>query len=257
MRIAVIILLWAAASNAAETIDIPKDTPMQDVLIQVGKQSGKIVLFDPNDQRVRNQKIGAPIKLEVEKERLFDTYRAILTFYELTLIPVGSTASGIHLAVNSRSTNNFIKNKAKFVAPEDVEDYAEKDGQFIATFFPIQHVENMTLLRTALSTMVSPAGIGRVMEIPGAGIIVMDFAPTVAGIGRILRKADMPTGQSVSMRSFELKNASAQDVAMAIRALYPAQAASTRARGFVMREFQPKATVRGRVPLGTELSRNS
>jgi len=208
------------------TIQYSSEATLVEFLSTMGMATNKTLIYDPNGQRIRNQKMGSSVEIKVPSGRLFDTYRALLSFYELTLVPIGPAGANIYLVIDSRSTNNFIKNKATFVAPEDVPALADRDGMYIATIFPIQHVPNMTYLRAALSTMVSPAGIGRVAEIPGVGIIVMDFAPTVAGIQNLLSKIDIPSANSMEMASIELKRAKCADVARAIQAMFPAKAAT-------------------------------
>lgn len=214
------------------SIKFTADTSLSEFLGEAANATNTTILFDPNSQRIRSQRMGSNIDLKVPAGRLLDTYRALLSFYELTLIPVGPSGAGILLAIDSRSSNNMIKNKAKFVAPEEVQSYADRDGMYIATIFPLQHIQNFTVLRTALSTMVSPAGIGRVHEIPGVGIVVMDFAPTVAGMQNLLRRADVPGDNTMEMASIELARSKAEEVAAAVQSMFPASAPQAPRRGF-------------------------
>ena len=250
MRIIAVLLGLALAAHAAGEesgrvkVEIAKDMPLDGFLELISRSTGRPVLFDPNGQRIRNQTMGVTISMEVPKEQLFDTFRAILTFYELTLIPVGPSGYETYFAIDSRSTNNFIKNKAIFVEADALPTYAGKDGLYISSFIPIEHVENLTTLRTALSTMVSPAGIGRVHEVPGVGILVMDFAPTVAAMQRIIRAMDLPGGQAQVLESIELTYANAKEVAETVQDLYlevpaPAEPAAAR-RGIRLPDPMPR-----------------
>lgn len=208
-----------AGGGDSLTIKIDKELEVRDLLDEISKAVGRPLLYDPNGQRIRGQKVGVTINQTVPKARAFDTFRAILAFYELTLIPVGPDGHGMWLVVDSRSTNNFIKNKATWVGPNDVQSYADRDGLYIACAFPLQHVRNLTTVRTALSTMVSPAGIGRVHEYSG-GVLVMDFAPTVAAISRILRQMDTEAASTAPvMETIELEHAEAPLVAATLNSM--------------------------------------
>jgi type II secretory pathway component GspD/PulD (secretin) len=232
--VALLIVPAIAEEGAKDPTSIKYDaeTSLQDFIAEMGVATNKTLIFDPNGQRIRNQQLGSKLDIQVPTGRLFDTYRAVLSFFELALVPVGPSGANIYLVTDSRSTNNFVKNKATFVAPEDVPALADRDGMYIATIFPIQHVRNMTTLRTAMSTMVSPAGIGRVYEIQEVGVVVMDFAPTVAGIQNLLRKIDIPSASSMEMASIELTHAKSAEVADTIQSMFPALPVAASRRGF-------------------------
>ena len=236
MRIAAALFCLTVFAHAAgeETdkiqIEIEKDMELSAFLDIIAQATARPVLYDPSGQRIRGQKMGTRIAMTVPKSRLLDTFRAILSFYEMTLIPVGPKGYEIYLAVDSRSTNNFVKNKAVYVAADNLSDYADRDGLFIRTYIPVRHIENLTTLRTALSTMVSPAGIGRVHEVSGVGLIVMDFAPTVAGMADIIRLMDVPGANAQTLESIELKYADAKEVAKAVQEIYLAIPAGTPGR---------------------------
>ena len=210
------------SAPAAGTVALEFDQAMQlkDFIDHMSKLTGRPVLYDPNSQRIRGQKMGARISLEVPRSRLFDTFRALCTAFELTLVPIGPEGYEVYLVVDSRSTNNFVKNKAAFISPEQVAAYRDQDGLYIATLFPITHIKNLTYVRTALSTMVSPAGIGRIMEIPEVGVIVMDFAPTVATIQELLKRMDVPSPSGQVLEMIQLHSANAAEVADAVQELF-------------------------------------
>lgn len=210
-------------------IKIDKELEIADFLDVISKATGKPLLYDPNNQRIRGQKMGAGFSHKIPKDRAFDTFRAILAFYELTLVPIGPKGYEIYLVIDSRTTNNFIKNKAIYVDYRDLPKYEDQDGLYISCAVPIHFIENLTTLRTALSTMVSPAGIGRVHEVPGSqSIIIMDFAPTVAAIARLIAQMDVqPPGKELVMKFIELNYAYADDVADIISELVTAQRQAT------------------------------
>jgi len=216
-------------------IKIDKDLSIEDFLEQISKSTGKPLLYDPNGQRIRGQKLGASFTHKIPEDRAFDTFRAILAFFELSLVPIGPRGYEIYLVIDSRTTNNFIKNKASYVAFEELEKFSDHDGLYISCAIPIRHIDNLTTLRTALATMISPAGIGRVHEVPGSNsIIIMDFAPTVWAMARLIKQMDVQPPGKVMMTAFiELEHAYADEVADIIGELVTAQrqATTTRVRG--------------------------
>jgi type II secretory pathway component GspD/PulD (secretin) len=114
----------------------------------------------------------------------------------------------------------FVKNKAEFVPYERLAEYEDKDGVFITTSIPVRHVDNLTTLRTALSTMVTPAGIGRVHEVPGARtLVVMDFAPSVVAMARVVRELDREP-EPVLTETIPLNHAEAVALAVTLRELF-------------------------------------
>lgn len=184
----------AAFAQGDELVEVKleKDVKITEFLDLISKSTGRPLLYDPNGQRIRGQSLGAGFTHEIPKDRVFDTFRAILAFYELVLVPIGPRGYEIYLVIDSRSTNNFVKNKAVYVDYKELDRYEDNDGLYISCAIPLTHIENLTTLRTALSTMVSPAGIGRVHEVPGSNsIIIMDFAPTVAAMAKLVRQMDV------------------------------------------------------------------
>jgi len=206
-------------------INVTKEMELSNFLDVISKATGKPLLYDPQGQRVRGQKMGSTFSHRVPRDKLFITFRAILSFYELTLVPIGPKGYEIYLAIDSRSTNNFVKNKAVYVDYRELEQYSDHDGLFISCAIPVKHIENLTTLRTALSTMVTPAGIGRVQEVVGSGnIIVMDFAPTVVSMARLLRQMDVqPESKRMVMEFVPLEFAYADEVADIISELVTVQ----------------------------------
>jgi general secretion pathway protein D len=206
-------------------IKVDKEMELKEFLDVISKATKKPLLYDPNGQRIRNQKMGSSFSHRVPRDKLFITFRSILSFYELTLVPIGPKGYEIYLAIDSRSTNNFVKNKAVYVDYRELEEVSDHDGLYISCAIPVKHIANLTTLRTALSTMVSPAGIGRVHEVPGSNnIIIMDFAPTVAAMARLIQQMDVePENRKMVMEFIELNFAYADDVADIISELVSVQ----------------------------------
>jgi general secretion pathway protein D len=224
------VVFLAPAARAQEKpelaeIKIDKEAEIKDFLDQVSKSTGKPLLYDPKGQRIAGQKMGAGFSHLVPKDRIFDTFRAILSFFELTLVPIGPQGYEIYLVLDSRSTNNLVKNKAEYVDYRDLDRYRDQDGLYISCTIPIRYIENLVALRTALATTTSPPPIGRVQEVPGSNhVIVMDYAPAVWATYRLITQMDIqPPGKKLVMEFVELQFAYADEVSEIISELVTAQ----------------------------------
>ncbi len=223
LTVAILGCLRAAAQDPEPKTTIIEVTQGQELsafLDGAAKIVGRPILYDPHNQRIRGQAISTGMRWAVPKGRELDLIRTILAFHEIVLIPSGPKGHEVLLAIDSRSTNNFVKNKAEFVPYERLSDYADKEGVFITTSIPVKHVNNLTTLRTALATMVSPAGIGRVHEVPGTRtLVVMDFAPSVAAMARVVRELDRDP-EPVTTETIQLRHAEAVALAVTLRELF-------------------------------------
>lgn len=219
--------LRSSAQEAPEltTITVSRDQQVSAFLDASALLVGKPILYDPNSQRLqKGSTMGVDMVHAVPKGKELDLVRSILAFHEITLVPVGPKGHEILLALDSRSTNNLVKNKAEFVPFEEIERHADRDGFYMMTSIPLRHIENLTMLRTALSTMVTPAGIGRVHEVPGANrIIVMDYAPTVAAMARIVKELDVDP-EPVVTQTIRLEHTDAGALATTLKELFPGEA---------------------------------
>ena len=245
LAVAILGCLRAAAQEPAPeltTIEFAKGQQLSEFLDRAAAIVGRPILYDPNNQRIRGQPMSTGMSWAVPKGRELDLIRSILAFHEMILIPSGPKGHEVLLAVDSRSTNNLVKNKAEFVPYERLAEYEDKDGVLITTSIPVRHVDNLTTLRTALSTMVTPAGIGRVHEVPGARtLVVMDFAPSVAAMARVVRELDRDP-EPVLTETIRLNHAEAVALAVTLRELFVRPIPATGPR-----QFRHEATPQPRI----------
>ncbi|MFQ5843411.1 MAG: secretin N-terminal domain-containing protein [Planctomycetota bacterium] len=211
------------ANNLVE-IKIDKNTKITDLLDQIQKTTGRPILYDPTNARVKGE-IAAGFSHSVPRDRLFDTFRSILAFFELTLVKIGPEGYEIFLVLDSRSTNNLVRNRAIYVDEDRLEDYKDRDGVYIAVAVQLRYIENLVNLRQALARVMSPAAIGHVQEVPGSNsVILMDYAPTVYAARQLIRKMDLqPEGKRMRLEFIELQYAYADEVADIISELVAAQ----------------------------------
>jgi len=214
--------LKPAVAEEQVTFTVTKDLPVTEFIDGAALTIGQPILYDPTSQKFqKGQVMGVDMKWSVPKGKELDLVRAVLAFYEITLVPVGPKGYEILLAIDGqRSTNNLVKNKATFVPSESIAQYEDRDGLYIMTSIPVRFIENLTMLRTALSTMVTPAGIGRVHEVPGVNrIILMDYAPTVAAMARVVKEMDIEP-EPVVTQTIPLSHAEAGELAATLKELF-------------------------------------
>jgi len=224
------------------TIEVAKGQQLAEFLDGAAAIVGRPILYDPNNQRIRGQAMSTAMSWSVPKGRELDLIRSILSFHEIVLVPSGPKGYEVLLAVDSRSTNHLVKNKAEFVPYERLAEYEDRDGVYITTSFSVRHVDNLTTLRTALSTMVTPAGIGRVHEVPGTrSLVVMDFAPSVVAMARVVRELDREP-EPVLTETIQLKHAEAVALAITLRELF-VRATPAPARPHVRQEATPQPRI--------------
>jgi len=217
--------LKPAVAEEQVTITLTKDQQPTDFVDGAALTVGRPILYDPSGQRFqKGQTMGVDMKWSVPKGKELDLVRSILAFYEITLVPVGPKGYEVLLAIDGqRSTNNLVKNKVTVVPSESLADYGDRDGLYIMTSVPVRHIENLTMLRTALSTMVTPAGIGRVHEVPGVNrIMLMDYAPVVVAMARVVKEMDVDP-EPVVTQTIVLKYAQAVPLAVTLKELFAAE----------------------------------
>lgn len=219
--LAILACLRPALAEEPVTITFTKDLPLTEFLDGAALTIGTPILYDPTGQRFqRGQTMGADMKVVVPKGKELDLIRSILAFYEVTLVQVGPKGYEVFVATDTRSTNMLVKNKATNVPFEALANYEGSDGLYIVTSIPVKHVENLTILRTALSTMVTPSGIGRVHEVPGVNrLIVMDYAPTVVAMARLIKEMDVEP-EPVVTKTIVLQHAHAAPLAATLKELF-------------------------------------
>jgi type II secretory pathway component GspD/PulD (secretin) len=210
--------LRAAAQEEDTVLIVRKGQPVSEFLDGAAAMIGRPILYDSSSQRINSQTMTNDLRWGVPKGREIDLIRSILAFHEITLVPAGPKGREVFLAIDSRSTNNLVKNKAEFVPYDQLEHYADRDGLYIMTTIPVKNVENLTILRTALSTMVTPAGIGRVHEVSRA-VVVLDFAPTVVAMARLVREIDV-AAEPVATATILLAHAPAAPLAATLKELF-------------------------------------
>ena len=103
----------AAQAEEDVVINISEGVQIEDFLKAVSTSTGTPLVWDPADKQIRGKRVTGAINLRAPKSEIFTRVRALLTFYELVLIPVGPTDSPMILVMDARRTTSILKLKAQ------------------------------------------------------------------------------------------------------------------------------------------------
>ena len=156
---------------------LPDEVLVADVLRNLSRISGKPILWSDSDKAVTSKKIlGSGISFRAPSDRIFDTLRAVLTFQEIILIPIGTKGYEVYVAMDARTlASQFIlKNKPVYVELTDAkaDEIENQDGLFVATTIKVRNIDNLRDARTALQRIITQNNIGSVQEVPAARAFV-------------------------------------------------------------------------------------
>ncbi len=209
------------------TLILPDEVLVADVLRNLSKITKKPILWSDGDKAVTTKKImGSGIEFKAPYERIFDTLRAVLTFQEIILIPIGTKGYEVYVAMDARTlASQFIlKNKPVYVELTDAkaDEIENQDGLFVATTIKVRNIDNLRDARTALQRIITQNNIGSVQEVPAArAFVVTDFAPNVVAIYRLLKQMDVqPEGKKVQQKYLSLVYALSEDVLPILQDLF-------------------------------------
>ncbi len=215
-------------SSSAEdvTIKIQEDADIEQVLKQMSSALDVRIVWDPNDKQIRGKRV-SDLDFTGSRADVFSRLRALLTFYELVMIPVGPGSDTL-LVMDARRSSSILKLKAEFVRLNDgnLAKYEGQDGLFITTTIQVQHMTDLRNARNALTRIVTGQNIGNVTEVPDANaFVVTDFAPNVVAIYRLLKEMDQPPTHVESsgpvFRAVKLEYANSLEAASSLSALFP------------------------------------
>jgi len=207
---------YAFADEPPIILSLQEKTEMENFLRAVGTLAKQPLVWDPQDKAIRGKSIVGAIDLEARPDDLFSVVRALLTFYDLVVVPVGPPGYQVQLVMDARRTSQILKLKAEYVelTDETLKDFEFKDGLYITTTLRVENMRDLRSARGALQRIVTAQNIGNVTEVPDArAFVVTDFAPNVVAIYRLLRAMDVkPAGKEIVSEFVKLKAASADEV---------------------------------------------
>ena len=199
---------------------------VDDLLRGLQKIVQKPIVWQTDDKAITSKKLTGTSEFRAPKDKLFDMVRALLTFEEVVLIPIGPPRYEIYVAMDARALQSqfILKNKPVYVDLKDsnVDDYENQDGLYIATTIKVKNIDNLRDARTALQRIITQNNIGSVQEVPAArAFVVTDFAPNVVAIYKLLKEMDVqPQGKKLKQAYLSLKFALAEDIEPILQDLF-------------------------------------
>lgn len=240
-------LVGVTPARAEDKVEVTFEGPIEivDLLKATAEALDVPLVWDPKSRGIQNKTAFGDLQFEGTRAEIFRSIRAMLTFYELVVIPVGTGANQKMLVADARQTAAIVKLKPTFVAltEHNLHEYESQDGLFLTTTIHTRHLDNLRDARNALNRIVTGQNIGNITEVPAAqAFVVTDFAPNVVAIWRLIREMDVPpedlgpdtADRAIVFESFRLKHAPATEAASTLRdhfALTPPKPVPGQARG--------------------------
>jgi general secretion pathway protein D len=206
----------AGAEEEPIEIVVTEKLDMETFLQIVGRMTEYPLYWDPNTRGLKQKEIIGATNLKAPKKEILSLVRALLTFYELMLVPVGPQGYQIYLVIDAKAQQNLlIRPKPVYLdlREENLEYLESQDGLWVATTIRVENLLNLRDARNALQRLVTN-NLGHVQEVPAArAFVVNDFAPNVVAIYRLLKEMDVqPEGKEVTSAYVQLKHATADEI---------------------------------------------
>ena len=216
-------------------ISMKDPIPLEDFLRAVGQLTEIPLYWDPKARGIQGKELVGARNLRAPREELFSLVRALLTFYELVMIPVGPQGYEVWLVMDARQTASIVKLKPKYIELDEtnLEEFENQDGLFVTTTMKVENMGDLKDARNALNRIVTGQNIGNVTEVPAArSFVVTDFAPNVVAIFRLLKTMDVqPEGRQVRSAYIQLEFATADEIEPIIVDLFTGRERITRRVG--------------------------
>ena len=214
--LAVLCLAAGALAQEAED-DLVQITPqaggweIEQLFRTISEYTGQSIVFDPASPQIRGRKIEFVGTQTVPRSKLFEWFQSLLSFQRLVLVPVGPVNHVQWMALDLNAPQ--ITNRPIFVAEDDLESFADRDGVYIVSTITVKNLTDTSRARNALAQL-STRQIGRINDVPGnLAFVVGDFAPVVASMNRLLRAMDKePIEYNPVPMTYPLKEAVAAEV---------------------------------------------
>ena len=204
-------------------LKVTESIPVEQFLKTISAVTKVPLVWNPSDKTIKGKQIMGGIDLRGDKTKFFDLVRALLTFYDLVLVPVGPADQQVQLVMEARPAGQILRLKPQYVrlTEENLAAFEHQDGLFITTTIKVENMPDLRNARNALSRLVTQQNIGNVTEVPAAGaFVVTDFAPNVVSIYRLIKEMDVggsAAGTGGTMESVEIRYAHAEALAATLR----------------------------------------
>jgi type II secretory pathway component GspD/PulD (secretin) len=177
-------------------INIDRDEIEMEAFLRIVSRACQVpMIWDPADRAIRGRRLIGSVSIKMPRSEMLYSVRALLTFYDLVLIPVGPAGYEMTLVADARNTSSILRLKAQPITltDENLARYEHADGLFVTTTMAVEHMQSLQQARNAFARVVTGQNIGNVTEVQDArAFVVTDFAPNVVAIYRLLKQMDVP-----------------------------------------------------------------
>lgn len=215
----------------------------------------KPMKYDPQEvNNVNIRIIGTP---QVERERFFQFFQAVLRAYDFIVVLYAEGAGDFYsiqrISASARggAAGGVVKATAPIVPLESLEKYRYDPGTLITTSIPLKYIDGRAAMATFNPFFDSQVESIRNVENSNS-LVITGFGTNVWGAFQLVGLVDVPPFQPLpTIRKRELANASVDEVEpvltellAAARGLRPGQTQAPQAAGaLVAREVEPRIIV--------------
>ena len=199
-----------------------EQVPIEDFLRNVAKLTDTPLVWNPEDTDIKRKNIKGNVTIRASKKDILSVVRALLTFYDLVMTPVGPPEYQVQVVMGTKRSNNILRLRPTFIKlkEQDLSTLKDNEGYYVTTTIQLEHIGDLGNLRTALQKVMTQ--FGSVSDVPDArAVIVTDFAPNVVAVYRLLQAMDIkPDSSQVTNEFIQLQYALADEVEPLLKELF-------------------------------------
>ncbi|HKE02269.1 MAG TPA: secretin N-terminal domain-containing protein, partial [Planctomycetota bacterium] len=148
------------------------------------------------ETKLAQQKVNIIGMKRVPVVRFYDFFQSLLKINDLVLVLEGGPESGVwQIADLKGQDRNVIKNSARYISPEEIQQYAAQPGILLTTVLALQYA-NAREISASLRPLFPDNQIETVISLGNTnGLLVTGFGPTVSNLQQLMRLIDTPPSE--------------------------------------------------------------
>ncbi len=214
-------------SEPVVVLSITEPLPLEDFLKVVSMYADAPLVWDAGDRGLMMNLISGR-DLVAPRSRFFEFIRALLFSYGVVLVPIGPPGFEVYRVEAIEQAHLVLHPEWIEPSEADWDTLARQETRYVAALLPAGDLRQLEDAGKALARLSSPWACCSVTPVPEAhGVLVVDFAPAVVRIHRLLetRRAPEPVPPTRS-EIVPLRHARAGEVALALEHSFAANGAS-------------------------------
>ena len=192
---------------------------------------------DGTQQALNDRKLVLYGQKRIPKADFYRFFQIMMFINDFVCVDVGPEHIKVTLiqsltGTQAATATRGIKQKAEYVLPEDLEDYADQPATLVTTVLHLPNTE-VRQLTTSLRTLFTDTNTQGMIAASDHSVLLQGFGSNIASLAKLLKLIDEEAGRIVSIDPvfdvIPLVFASAEDVADLIDQLLEAQSTARRA----------------------------